>query len=55
MIVPYGAAPEADQLLKMVTEINHTQVEPEEVLADALYLYDREKDKVEQLQQQSRQ
>lgn len=41
MIVPYDINTEENMLLEMVKEMNITQVEPEEVLADTIYYYDR--------------
>ena len=41
MIVPARVSSEASSLQKMVSEINETQVEPEEVLGDSVYRYDR--------------
>lgn len=35
-----------EQLKSMIKEINDTQVEPEEVLSDNLYYYDRKEDKI---------
>lgn len=41
IIVPERAAPEKEELSAMVTEINQTQVEAEEVLSNRAYYYDR--------------
>ena len=41
LIVPAAVVSDERMLLEMVQEINETQVEPEEVLADAVYQYDR--------------
>ena len=46
MIVPAGVSSEASSLQKMVSEINETQVEPEEVLGDSVYRYDRSRRKL---------
>lgn len=46
IIIPESKAPGRKALIKMVTEINETQVEAEEVLSDNAYYYDRETDKL---------
>lgn len=46
IIVPEGTGPEEAELSAMVKEINDTQVEPEEVLADHAYFYNREEDRL---------
>lgn len=43
IIVPQENAPDEKELSAMVKEINETQVEPEEILADHAYFFDREK------------
>lgn len=43
IMVPQGCAPSENELSAMVKEINETQVEPEEILSDHAYFYDREK------------
>lgn len=43
IIVPQRNAPKENELSAMVKEINETQVEPEEILSDHAYFYDREK------------
>lgn len=40
---------QAEALLKMVSEINRTQVEESEVLSDAVYYYNRADDKIEHI------
>lgn len=42
ILLPESDAPDRDYLEDMVTEINATQVEAEEVLSDNVYYYDRE-------------
>lgn len=44
--LPYDDAGDARELLQMVTEINQTSVSREEVLADSVYLYEHESDKL---------
>ena len=46
LLVPERRELETDGLQRMVCEINRTQVMPEEVLADSVYYYDRENDKI---------
>lgn len=46
ILVPVSEKDSKEKLLEMVTEINATQVDEEEVLADAIYLYQREKDEI---------
>lgn len=47
MIVPANLRADVEELQEMVREINETQVEPEEVLADTVYRYDRRKRRLE--------
>lgn len=49
IIVPKSRSLEARELGEMVREINATQVEPEEVLSDRAYEYNREARKLSQL------
>lgn len=44
-----GAGMSPGEMLSMVTEINATQVEESEVLADAVYRYQRKEDRLEQI------
>lgn len=46
IIIPESEAPGRKALIQMVTEINATQVETEEVLSDNAYYYDRETGKL---------
>ena len=46
IIVPESKALDADEMSEMVVEINETQVEPEEVLSDHAYFYQREEKKL---------
>ncbi len=41
IMIPDDGLQDKDELLKMVTEINDTQVDPEEVLAYSVYYFDR--------------
>ena len=41
IIVPFSMNMQAEELQKMVIEINRTQVEPEEFLSDSVYRYNR--------------
>lgn len=41
ILVPADERVSKDMLKEMVTDINHTQVEPQEMLADQVYLYSR--------------
>lgn len=43
ILLPEDCVKKADHLIRMVSEVNRTQLEPEEVLSDAVYYYDREK------------
>ena len=47
MIVPAALGANVRELQEMVQEINETQVEPEEVLADTVYRYDSRKKRLE--------
>lgn len=49
IIIPDDGEQEAEELWKMVCEINATQVEPEEVLTDSVYYFSRKKNKIEKL------
>ncbi len=49
IILPAMPDMKEEELLSMVTEINATQVEESEVLADSIYCYFREKDSLEYL------
>lgn len=42
ILLPENNVRNADNLIRMVTEVNQTQLAPEEVLSDAVYYYDRE-------------
>lgn len=42
IIIPENQAPDKNTLNEMVLEVNETQVEPEDVLSDHVYYYDRE-------------
>lgn len=46
IIVPESAAPKQEDLSSLVTEINKTQVDAEEVLSNHAYYYDRKKRKL---------
>ncbi len=46
IMIPDDGFQDKEALLKMVTEINDTQVDPEEVLASAIYYYDRKKSEI---------
>lgn len=46
IIVPESKALDADEMSEMVVEINETQVEPEEVLSDHAYFYQRDSKKL---------
>ena len=41
IIIPESMSPGKEMLSGMVEEINHTQVDAEEVLSDQAYFYDR--------------
>ncbi len=47
IIIPQTGNESAERLLNMVTEVNHTQVDEEEILADSVYFYSREKNYIE--------
>ncbi|MBQ8666844.1 MAG: hypothetical protein IJ526_08280 [Lachnospiraceae bacterium] len=40
LIVPFNDALDAEQLKQMVHEVNSTQVAPDEILSDSVYIYD---------------
>lgn len=46
ILIPVSEKDSKEKLLEMVTEINATQVDEEEVLADAVYLYQRAKNEI---------
>lgn len=46
IMVPVGETGEIEHLKDLVSEVNRTQVEPHEVLSDAVYYYDRKKQKL---------
>ncbi|MCR5501878.1 MAG: DUF5688 family protein [Lachnospiraceae bacterium] len=46
ILVPADENADAKMLLETVTDINRTQVDREEILADSVYYYDREKDEL---------
>lgn len=43
LILPESCAPETEEMNRMIKEINEAVVDPEEVLGDHVYYYDREK------------
>lgn len=47
ILLPDDGSQDREELRKMVGEINDTQVEPEEVLADSVYYFDRIKEKLD--------
>ena len=49
ILVPDDERQEAEELWKMVCDINATQVEPEEVLTDSVYYFSRKCGRIEQL------
>ena len=49
ILLPETCISDKDYLLEMVTEINSTQVEETEVLADSVYFYNRTCDKMERI------
>ena len=49
IIVPDNEEQEAEELWKMVCDINATQVEPEEVLTDSVYYFSRKVRRIERL------
>lgn len=46
ILLPEDSVKKADNLIHMVREVNQTQLEPEEVLSDAVYYYDRQKKEI---------
>ena len=46
LLVPVSDQMEVEALRSMVREVNATQVAPEEVLSDNVYIYRREDDKI---------
>jgi len=46
ILLPENYVRSADKLIRMVTEVNRTQVEPEEVLSDTVYYYDRKAERI---------
>ena len=46
ILVPDSGQVSGHELRAMVTEINHSHVEPMEVLSDNVYYYDREEGKL---------
>ena len=49
ILLPDDESQTKEELLEMVTDINRTQVEECEVLADSVYYYHKEKDYMERL------
>ena len=49
ILVPVSDETDKQKLHEMVTDINQTQVEAEEVLADSVYLYQRHNQEIIQL------
>ena len=49
ILLPYSEHISSQSLVEMVAEINGTQVEEYEVLADSVYYYRRSKDRIEQI------
>lgn len=47
MVLPAALKEDADALVQMVEDINETQVDPEEILADNVYLFSRSQGKLE--------
>ena len=47
IIVPESEAPAQAELSRLVKEINETQVDPEEVLSNHAYYYDRKQKKLQ--------
>ncbi len=47
ILLPAGGREEPGELRSIIGQVNRTQVAPEEVLSDSLYLYDRRKKEVE--------
>lgn len=46
ILLPEDHVKKAESLIQMVREVNQTQLEPEEVLSDTVYYYDREKKEI---------
>lgn len=46
ILLPEGHVKKAENLIQMVREVNQTQLEPEEVLSDTVYYYDRQKKEI---------
>lgn len=46
ILIPENYVRSADNLIKMVEEVNRTQLEPEEVLSDTVYYYSKESGKI---------
>ncbi len=46
ILLPENHVRSADSLIGMVTEVNRTQLEPEEVLSDTVYYFDRKTDSI---------
>lgn len=46
IVVPESKSPDRKQLLEMITEINETHVEPEEILSDNVYYYDHSRKQI---------
>lgn len=46
ILVPADSDTDPETLCEIVTDINRTQVSPDEVLADSVYFYDRHKDEI---------
>lgn len=46
ILLPEDCVKKADSLIRMVREVNRTQLEPEEVLSDTVYYYDRKKKEI---------
>lgn len=49
ILIPDDGKQEPDQLWRMVCDINKTQVDPEDVLTDAVYRYSRKKNEITKL------
>ena len=47
ILLPESEADDAGMLHDMIFEVNATQVEPEEILSDSLYFYNRDDDRIE--------
>ena len=46
IVVPTGAIPDADYLRDMIYQVNHSQLEPQDILSDSLYFYDGMTEKI---------